>query len=724
MVADKFNNIRLSSASLWIEGVTRSGKTTRLVALFRQWVSEKRRRSEPRQGQHLAASVLVLAANDDNRRILLDRLSTSVSGSYPVLCKTPLGFVTDEVMLFWPLLFEQLHLKAQFPLRLRPETEQELATRLWRAQFPTPPVGVSESRLVRTVLDLLQLAGASGIASEDIPILLEDGLSSEDRAILKVIDPEQGIAKVGEFLAAWRKWCLDRGLLSYGILYDLYWRFLLPHPQYQEQLTRRFQAIFADDVDDYPAIAKDLCDFLLDRGAYGVFTFNRDGKIRLGLNADPDYLATLAARCRVETLLYPQGLAAELEEISIESITEPIDPTHLSDRVQSIQTTSRAELLKKMGETIVQAVRQNAIEPGEMVIIAPGLDEIARYSLIETLTRAQIPVQPLNEQRPLNSSPLVRALLTLLALMYPGLGRLVTQDAVAEMLVILSHPAKPEVGGSSDIDPVRAGLIADHCYHVDLEYPSLLPLETFHRWDRLGYRAAAAYQNILGWIEGTKELRQQQGLTPIDILDRAIKQLLDRGNPLTFDRLAALRELIETAQHYWEVDRRLRQNEPSFQSATDTIAQFIQLLRKGTITANPYPVRNLASQKGAAILTNIFQYRSWRSAHRWQFWLDTASPLWPKGGAATLFGAPLFLRNWSGQIWTPEAQEIADLERLQRILKDLLGRATERVILCHSDLSVSGTEQNGPLLSLVQASLEMRSVTEPVERERTIPSIE
>ncbi len=128
----------MSSLSLWILGTTRTGKTSRLVAEFRNWVREKslarRSRAKHSSVRDLASTVLVFAANNHNRRELNDRLSAAVEGTYPVLCKTPLGFITEEVMLFFPLLFERLQLKAQFPLRLRPETEQELATKLWREQ--------------------------------------------------------------------------------------------------------------------------------------------------------------------------------------------------------------------------------------------------------------------------------------------------------------------------------------------------------------------------------------------------------------------------------------------------------------------------------------------------------------------------------------------------------------------------------------------------------------
>jgi hypothetical protein len=140
--------------------------------------------------------------------------------------------------------------------------------------------------------------------------------------------------------------------------------------------------------------------------------------------------------------------------------------------------------------------------------------------------------------------------------------------------------------------------------------------------------------------------------------------------------------------------------------AYTTIGRFIQLLRRGTVTANPYPVRRLAATANNAVtLATIFQYRASRRSHRWHFWLDAGSSLWLSGGAATLFGANLFLKEWSGRPLTQEDKIAADEQRLQRILRDLLGRVGERVYLCHSDLAVNGTEQNGPLLTLVHASM-------------------
>ncbi len=697
--------------SLWIIGGTRTGKTTRLINQFQRWVRDKLSHADH---QFLSSAILILTVNQENRRQLSERLILSVSGSYPVICKTPLGFITDEVMLFWPILFEKLQLKAQFPLKLRPETEQELATRLWRSHLNYHGSSqVNEYRFVRRTLDLLQLAGASGTPPEDIPNILEQGLSesilySQWLALIsqeEITQLNHQVTKIGDLLLNWRRWCLERGLLSYGLIYELYWRYLLPNPTYRQHLARRYEAILADDVDDYPAIVKDLADFLLDEGIFGVFTYNPEGQVRLGLNADPEAIAQLSSRCEIVTLPQQKGIGTELADEIMRVVQKADYGTYLPSSVQLIVGTSRAEMLRKTSELIVQAVKKEMIKPAEIAIIAPGLDEIARYTLMEILSAGGVPVSPLNEQRPLISSPWVRALLTLLGLVYQGLGHLVLRDEIAEMLVILSH--KPDIATRklmAAIDPVRAGLIADHCYHPDPQKPLLLPIESFSRWDRLGYRTTAAYQIIRTWIEETQTLLKKPSFSsPLLVLDKAIKDFIGTDSWLPYDQLSSLKELMETAHHYWEVDRRLRQNNPSLQSSTEILSQFIQLLRRGTITANPRPVNYLGQKTGSVILATIFQYRSLRSFHPWQFWLDVSSPLWEQGGSSSLIASPLFLRNWPrDRELTAEYEQMMNTARLHRILKDLLGRVGEKVFFCHSDLAVNGSEQLGPLFPLVQ----------------------
>jgi len=725
-ILTNFRPIAVLSPAIWITGSSQSGKTTRLIELFCEWTpllatfpnppggSKKRKpRLNP---ESVATTTLIFAANGDNRIALVERLTATPQGQYSFYSTTPLGFFQDEVILFWPLLVEKLGLKALFPLRLRPETEQELALELWSHDLEISRLrrpGVSVNRMVRQILDVLQLAALSVISIEDIPQILEQGF-------LPTGDTETPYQQIGELLKQWQKWCLERGLLTFGIIADLYGQHLLHHPTYQKHLLRRYPVVLADDVDEYPALARHLFEFFLDQGKMAAFTYNPDGAVRLGLGADPNALMSLQERCRGETLDRQRGLGKQMAQPILDLVLENAiafpDSLLFSANIQSIQTVSRADLLRQTAEQIIASVKTGQVQPDEIALIAPGLDAIARYTLREILNHAGIAVDSMHQTHPLVASPIIRALLTLIALVYPGNGRLVHRDEMAQMLVIISgEGGQGEQGEQGErkiidtpysqpstpvIDPVRAGLLADHCFVPDLENPRLLPVTAFPRWDRLGYQATAAYEQILHWLEVQREDYQQRLLaSPVVLLDRGIQQFFIRDRTLRNDQLSALRELMETAIHYWDVQNRLQMQTDGMIS--EQVGQFIQLLRRGVVSANPYPVSSLGVKPPAVTLGTIFQYRASRASHRWHFWLDVGSPLWLSGGSSILWGAPLFLSEQQYQPWTLEKTRSADLQRLHRIIVDLLSRVSDRLILCHSDLAVNGQEQFGPLLPLI-----------------------
>ncbi|WP_206603038.1 recombinase family protein [Leptolyngbya ohadii] len=709
--------------SLWITGVTGSGKTTWLIRQFIQAAEANLQRDRTQARQ----TALVFAAIGDNRLDLADRMAAATQGKYRFESVTPLGFFQDEVRLFFPLLAEQLGLKTLFPLRLRPETEQELATRLWQPFLVSGQLrqsGLRDYDMVRRSLDLLQIAAFSGTPHEEIAAVLKEGFAEQE------ISPDLWEA-MGEAIQQWWDWCLSRGLLTYGILTELYWRYLLPHPTYQQHLRSRYYAILADDVDEYPAVARNLFDLLLDQGIPGTFTFNPEGSIRLGLGADPQHLEVLSLRCQTETLFADANrcIGATWGRAVTEWVREPLLLPQLPDCIRTIQTAARGQLLRQTAEEIAAAIHRGEVQPQEVAVIAPGVDPIARYTLREILTSQGIPVASLHDQHPLASSPLIQALLTLLALVYPGLGRLLSREAIAEMLVLLSQApgavfaealleseelefAENRLSAPSGsptftprIDPVRAGLLTDHCFVPDPDRPHLLSATALPRWDRLGFQATRAYADLVQWVESQKQQQQQRMIaSPVVLLDRAIQKFFYGGSHLPYDQLAALRELMETAQHYWEVVNRLQSFNAAEVSIALTVGQFIQLLREGTITADPFPSRPIGKTPQAVTIATIYQYRSDRRFHRWQFWLDAGSPFWLAGGGG-LFGAPLFLRQRTAGAWTTAEELETNIQRLQRQVFDLLHRATDRVYLCHSELAANGQEQAGNLLTLVNAAL-------------------
>jgi hypothetical protein len=709
----------------WVTGSVRSGKTTALIAQLEQWSNAYSAVSPLDNPDHAVAgvqgqSILVFAANADNRGALMGRIARQIKGRTTVISTTPLAFFEAEVQLFWPLAIQQLDLRGYFPYRLRPETEQALALRLWGTdsiaklrQFE----GVSTDRWVRRILDLIQLAASSGT-----PLTTISALAQAESTNLKLPSP---IADLVQHLALqWQDWCLKRGVLTYGLIADLYWQYVLPHPTYRSQLPGRFGAIAADDVENYPAIARSFFETALDLALPSIFTYSELGGIRDGLGADSAYLLGLKQRCTEIVLPIAPGLAeaAQTTIADIPGVLQQANP-HQQPAFYALKTTSRIELLQTVAQQVAESIARGEVLPQEVAIIGPGLDPLARYGIIETLQKNGIAVESLRDQRPIQSTALVRSLLTLLALVYPGLGHLLEIEQIAEMLVVLTTQggSTPASGPVNTIDPIRAGLLADFCFRPHPDSPELLPIEVYARWDRLGYGAATAYETLRQWIA------QQQGtlrgsvepvttdysaayltLSPVFILDRAIQTFV-MTYPLSVDRLAVLRELMETAQHYWDVDTRLRKMEPTWPTLSETVSDFIQLLHRGVVTANPYPTTIAQQSRPAVILATTFQYLNAHLNHRWQFWLDAGSQLWQYSGDFELWGASLFLKANADSLLPSEVQLQQPSPLFRNTLLNLLGRVQDRVYLCHSELAINGQPQVGPLMPWVDFALPLES---------------
>ncbi|NJK35549.1 MAG: hypothetical protein HC919_11695 [Oscillatoriales cyanobacterium SM2_2_1] len=197
----------------WIEGTAQSGKTSRLVAQFQEWTADFAQARDP---QVASQSVLVLAMDSTQRRRLGDRLSRVTEGKFPVTAATPLSFIRQQVRLYWALIVRSLNLKAQFPITLRVENEQALALR----ELAIAPMVLGSDhapgRAVRQVLDLFLMAALQGQSMATLAEALDLGL---------------GLTHGAELLAQldhWRNFCLQRGLLTYGIEADIFARVLLP----------------------------------------------------------------------------------------------------------------------------------------------------------------------------------------------------------------------------------------------------------------------------------------------------------------------------------------------------------------------------------------------------------------------------------------------------------------------------------------------------------------
>ena len=688
--------------SIWVTGPARSGKTQTAIDWLDRAIAASAAEASTRPDHR---AVLVLAAPGGSRLPLGDRVALRLGGRRSLTMATPTGWAQSEVHLFYPWLAEALEVPAVFPTSLRSENEQELAARLWEPLLDRVGASVSVAvtdRAVRTLLDWYQLAAASGIA-------IDEGFGERLAAGLGSAGPlwTELAAAATEALQGWRRWCLERGLLTYAIATDLYDRVLLPQGRYHERLCDRFGWFLADDTDEFPAIAAKVCAALLDGGSLGAMVWSTDGGARRGLGADPEAMKVLENRCQ-SVVLAPLGdrWSASLGAGLARLVTDPAPWTEMDakglerDRLALIKQPSRLQMLDAIAERLAATIAGGHLRPGDIAIIGPGFDRTARYALTRRFDDLGLPWRILNVQEPLVERPMVRALLTLLALVYDDLGDTVELEDVTQMLVTLSR--SPIDRGRSAIDLVRAGLLTDVCFANERPRPKLLSPNAFDRWDRLGRQPYRAADAIRTWIE---DYRHQNDAAdpdgPLHCLDRAIAHFLVPGSNAR--DLHGLREFVEAARRHWTIAKALSFADGGPSSPVTIAGRFIRLMQRGAIAANPFPESYLQPQPDAIVLATIFQYRISRQTHPVHYWLDIGSPLWPQGGAAELLGADVLLQSWDGQPTTADLADQRDRDRLERLLRDLLARCRDRLVLCHSDLAANGQEQTGPLRALADA---------------------
>ncbi len=646
----------------WIEGEAGSGKTQRLLEVYRDWLA---------QGLD-SRTILCVAASGSLRQQLAERILATTDQAAIPQTFTPLSFCEHEVNLYWPLIRTAESLLVRQPLLLRAENEQELAEQLLAEALPTIP-NLRPEQVVRHIIDNLHLVAAAGLPLSELePRLIQ---ASAD---LIPLDDLQTVARLA---LRFREACLKQGLLTYSLVIDLYCRVLLPQPQYQQQLRQRWQAMICDDLDEFPAFWQLVCalfgDGLRPSRDYRelAVSFNPSGAVRLGYGADPVFWQHWGRdRCELESRMAPplsQDFATLLALVQAPDVWDVLPP----ERVHSIQTTTRRELLEAVAEAVTTEVASGT-DPETIAIIAPGLDPVATYTLTSLLQAQGIAVQSPAPTTPLWSVAWIRALLHAMALVYPGGGRVLNPGSIAEMLTVLLG-----------IDPVRAGLLADTCYEPSLKTPRLLPSSSHPRRDRLGAQASRRYD------EGVQWLREQNPQPPLAEFFWLAMQQFGLERPAS--DLAAYRSLSEAVQRYAAVAQRLGKD-------TELATNFYQLLAKGTVTTAAQ-TRDLTL--GGVTLSSIYQYRSHHLRHRLHYWLDVGSHLWNTAyssfGGFQIKNPYIFLAAWQPQPWSAEATQALLNDQLQRSLRDLLQRCQERLVLCHSDLALNGSEAQGPLLSLL-----------------------
>jgi hypothetical protein len=627
------------------------------------------------------------------------------------------GLARRTIELFWPLVADPAGFAHE--ARLRPRFLTLETTQYYMDQTVQPFFGagafdgvtIARPRLVSQVIDNLNKAAAVGFPLDEIAARLKSAWSGES-ARLRIYDQVQEVA------LAFREMCLRESLLDWSLQIEVFWRYLLPLPQFRRYLLGGYRHLIVDNVEEDIPATHDLLREWLPLCESALVIYDREGGYRVFLGADPGGALALASLCRENirqtgSFVTSPEVAALGVRLATYLAGEPFPPASQPDQapVANARQVLRfrreplrfhPQMLDWVVDEVARLVMEDGLPPGQVAVLAPFLSDALRFSLTEKLQRYNIAVRTHRPSRQLQEEPAVRCLLTLAKLAHPEWQRPPPAADVAQAL-------GQAIGG---VDPVRAALLTSIVYRVRDGKPSLVPFYELvpEAQQRISYQFGGRYGEVWRWIE---DYRAQPAPAPQEaahaldyFLSRLFGELLSQpgfGFHRNLDAGAMAANLIESVQKFRQSFAPL--GDPEGDSTAPPGLEYLDMVERGVVAAQ-YVSSWQIQAEDALLLVPAYTFLMMNQPVSVQFWLDAGSRAWFERIYQPLTHPYVLRRDWpSDEAWTDQDEVRVQKQAIARLVLGLARRCRERIYLAYSELNERGYEQQGALLQAVQQLL-------------------
>ncbi len=605
------------------------------------------------------------------------------------------GLARRMVDLFWPLVAEEAgfaHPEAP-PRFLTMETAQYFLARvvepLREREGFFDAVTIRPQRIYAQLLDALNKAALNGYPHTEIGERLLAAWVGEAAQ-------ETVYRQVQEAVNRFRAYCLEHNLLDFSLQMELLHRYLWPRPLFRDYLFRRYCHLIADNVEEETPLTHDLLRDWLPRLDSALLIYDEGGGHRLFLGADAEGGRELAALCEEEVrFAEPRNPAPPLLALAAalgRALDAPLPGMEAeADFRPALHRPEQTphyypQMLDWVAEQVAGLV-DRGVPPSEIVILAPFLNDLLRFSLLDRLKARNIPARTHRPSRSLREEPAAQALLTLAQLAHPQWGMQPRRADVALML-------RRAIEG---MDLVRARLLTEVRYRRGtlLDFDGITNEETKAR---ITYRLGERYQSLVLWLEAYR----QQGEAQLDRFFQAIfHELLAHegfGFYRDYDAAYVAAMLIESAQKFYRVVGEIPADLPWGK-------EYLRMVEAGVVAAQ-YLLPWTATPAEAVLIAPAYTFLMSNRAVDYQFWLDVGSRGWWERLYQPLTHPYVLSRRWEiGRPWTDEEEMASRRESLARLTRGLLLRCRRGLYLGLSRLNARGYEESGPLLVAFQRVL-------------------
>ncbi len=670
----------------FLTGPAGAGKTTAAVARLRHLLME----GVP--GHEIIILLPQRTLGQPYREALRDR-HLPPGGEAALL--TMGGLARRMIDLFWPLVAESAgfaHPEAP-PRFLTMETAQYFLARvvgpLREREGFFDAVTIRPQRIYAQLLDALNKAALNGYPHTEIGERLLAAWVGEAAQ-------ETIYRQVQQAVEAFRAYCLEHNLLDFSLQMELFHRYLWPHPLFREYLFRRYRHLIADNVEEDTPLAHDLLQAWLPHLDSALLVYDEGGGHRLFLGADPVGGRALSALCEEEVrFATPRNPAppvlALTDALGRALGAEPMEGLPAADFRPALHRPEQTpHYYPQMLDWVVDSIAglvERGVSPSEIAVLAPFLDDLLRFSLLDRLTERGIHARTHRPSRALREEPAAQALLTLAKLAHPGWGM---RPPPADVALMLRRTLE-------GMDAVRARLLVEVRYRKGLllDFDGITNEETKAR---ITYRLGERYQGLVTWLEDYR----QRGEVRLDHFFQAIfHELLAHegfGFYRDYDAAYVAAMLIESAQKFHRVVGEVPSEVPWGK-------EYLTMVEEGVVAAQ-YLLPWTAMPADAVLIAPAYTFLMANRAVDYQFWLDVGSRGWWERLYQPLTHPYVLSRRWEiGRPWTDAEEVAARRESLARLTRGLLLRCRRGLYLGLSRLNARGYEESGPLLVAFQRVL-------------------
>jgi hypothetical protein len=600
------------------------------------------------------------------------------------------GLARTMVDLFWPMVAESAGFAnpGNLPNFLNLEAAQYYMARLVRPlidQGMFDSVTIDRNRIYSQIIDNLNKAAVVGFPFTEIGDRLKSAWSGE-AGQARVYKDAESCAEL------FREYCLAHNLLDFSLQVEVFRKYIWKMDLCRNYLIDSYRHILVDNIEEDVPVTHDLLSEWLPQAESCLLIYDSQAGYRRFLGADPLSAHQLSKPC-TESFLFEDSyvISPEVQSLSIHlknalyrtpSITTDIDP-----RPALIHETHTyyPQMLDWITVKIRSLIDDEAIQPRDIVILAPFLSDSLRFSLVHRLETQQIPVKTHRPSRSLREEPATFCLLTLASIAHPGWGTAPTKFDVAHCLM----------QAIEGLDLIRAKILADIVYRDHDGIPSLTPFDQIipSTQERISYVLGEKYDHLRLWLQEY----QQSGPIELDhFISRLFGEVLSQpgyGFHSSFDKGQVTANLVDSIRKFRRVV-----GESMAETGTDLGKEYIQMVQDGIIAAQYLPSWQ-AQEENAVFIAPAYTFLISNYPVKMQFWLDIGNYSWAERLYQPLTHPYVLSRNWQfGKVWT-DTQEIETNEQvLYALVFGLLNRCRQKVFLGLSQYNEQGYEQRGPLL--------------------------